>query len=492
MRHIVLILITFLFVQPAIAAGQLDEPFDASVLDAGEKRLLQAGMALKGTYDARLDGAWGNGSQGALNATTRAMGGRGAPTWGDVAQLTRDTVKRLRDENWSVVKGPDDLATFLLPLALMAEPGNEPHVYRNTDGTLRVRSMSSDRARALVLHATMRNRADERAPIYTLDRGSFQVSSGKLMDDRTSIYLRSDQVNGRAASTLVEFTAPASDAARLLIASIQLGQQPKLSLGRGKLRAALKALNGQDNATEDMAEQPKGELTDIDQGRIDWIFKRNLPDEDNSPDEEDQPRESKRAGIGFYVNNTDFVVPVSIVNRCGDAGLMLLDGTPARRLRGGGALGLAILTSARRSDYWLPLGAGTIGRQTPDLRVLGVSKKGWATGAPADIQVQMMGELAGGPGKLRYVAALPARKRNTGAPILDAQGKVIGVAIGALDVPGLSAAQIKALRKVSVLVSAQELPNVLTRNAVAFQRSGPAPSLRKADPGKALVPLMCQ
>lgn len=48
--------------------------FDASKLTMDEKRFLQFGLALDGKYSALMDGAWGNGSQRALEAWARDVG----------------------------------------------------------------------------------------------------------------------------------------------------------------------------------------------------------------------------------------------------------------------------------------------------------------------------------------------------------------------------------------------------------------------------------
>lgn len=70
------------------ASEQLWAEFDARPLSASEKRFLQAALALRGYYNGLIDGAWGSGSQGALERFTRETFDR-EPLNSDAAYLFR-------------------------------------------------------------------------------------------------------------------------------------------------------------------------------------------------------------------------------------------------------------------------------------------------------------------------------------------------------------------------------------------------------------------
>jgi serine protease Do len=54
----------------AFTAEDLTREFDARLLTDQEKRLLQTGLAFAGAYNGMIDGAWGAGSQQALERFT--------------------------------------------------------------------------------------------------------------------------------------------------------------------------------------------------------------------------------------------------------------------------------------------------------------------------------------------------------------------------------------------------------------------------------------
>ena len=69
MKHLVasfLILTATLSQGNAYTEAQLYQEFDARLLTDDEKRFLQAALALSGDYTGLIDGAWGRGSQTAL------------------------------------------------------------------------------------------------------------------------------------------------------------------------------------------------------------------------------------------------------------------------------------------------------------------------------------------------------------------------------------------------------------------------------------------
>ena len=75
----------------------------------------------------------------------------------------------------------------------------------------------------------------------------------------------------------------------------------------------------------------------------------------------------------------------------------------------------------------------------------------------------------------QMIAQIPAKKRNIGAPVLDAQDQVIGVVAGPLTLHGATDAQAKGLRKLAAVVGITGLPAFLDAHQITYQRAAAGP-----------------
>ena len=103
LRFLVAIAIILTFAAPtadAFNADQLELEFDARVLTVEEKRFLQAGLAFANAYNGLLDGAWGSGSQRALERYEVRNGRSEFVTNADVLFLALETYKILDKDGW--------------------------------------------------------------------------------------------------------------------------------------------------------------------------------------------------------------------------------------------------------------------------------------------------------------------------------------------------------------------------------------------------------
>lgn len=100
---LVFIAIVLTFAAPAadaFSADQLELEFDVRVLTVDEKRFLQVGLAFANAYDGPLDGAWGSGSQSALERYEVRNGRSEFVTNSDVLFLALETYKFLDKDGW--------------------------------------------------------------------------------------------------------------------------------------------------------------------------------------------------------------------------------------------------------------------------------------------------------------------------------------------------------------------------------------------------------
>lgn len=209
---------------------------------------------------------------------------------------------------------------------------------------------------------------------------------------------------------------------------------------------------------------------------------------DTMVEADDTKGPTRRAGIGFYINETAFVTAQNAVDHCGDAGLRLPDGTPVELLAQDSDEGLAVLTSARRSGHWLALSGDTIG-DPRKIAVLGVTKDGWKKAEAKRSEVRLLGRIEGTG---RMIAQIPAKKRNIGAPVLDAQDRVIGMVAGPLTLHGATDAQAKGLRKLAAVVGLTGQPAFLEAHQITYQPKVTGPDATQNDPAQALTGVMCR
>jgi len=209
---------------------------------------------------------------------------------------------------------------------------------------------------------------------------------------------------------------------------------------------------------------------------------------DTMVEADDAKGQTRRAGVGFYINETTFVTAQDAVDHCGDAGLRLPDGTPVELLAEAADAGLAVLTSARRSGHWLTLGGDAIG-DPRKIAVLGVTKDGWKEAEAKRSEVRLLGQIEA-TGQM--IAQIPAKKRNIGAPVLNAQDQVIGLVAGPLTLQGATEAQAKGLRKLAAVVGITELPAFLDAHQITYQRAAAGPDAPPNDPAQALTGVMCR
>ena len=209
---------------------------------------------------------------------------------------------------------------------------------------------------------------------------------------------------------------------------------------------------------------------------------------DTMVEADDAKGQTRRAGVGFYVNETAFVTAQNTLDHCGDAGLRLPDGTPVDVVAQDAELGLAVLTSTRQSEHWLTISGDSIG-DTGKITVLGVTKDGWKDAEAKRSEVRLLGQIEA-TGQL--IAQIPAKKRNIGAPVLDAQDHVIGMVSGPLTLQGATDAQAKGLRKLAAVVGTAGLPAFLDSIEISFRQQGSAPDALESDPAQALTGVMCR
>jgi len=452
MRLILTFLLVLIGATQAAAERLLTQPFDAASFDRSEIRFIQAALAVDGRYSGPLDGIWGAGSQRALSSYARAHG-IATPSLGDVAGMARDFQDFYRRGGWQVHVSAQANISFQLPMDLLVfnfDPSSGQ--FSDVDHLLTVTTSIGSLADTLSRHLWLRANARDGGEIDLRVRDVF-ASRAVLSNSEYTAYVRSQRVGGGYATTVVQWTANREADARLIVASMTRGPQDRLEIpGKGLLQRAINRLE-----------------------RREARVKRNAS--------ETNLKSGARSGTGFYVNNTDIVTTLTVVQRCG--ALSLADGTALQPVKRGPIAGLAVLTSPVRSQYWLAIASERNVEPGARVSVALIPENGNSTVVGARVSR----EVRFGRAELGRILSVPPRPGRDGAPVLANGGLLVGIAV----------APPQELRGIGALFApAQRVANMLKRERILFD-DNTADDTRNAgsvstgdDAARAVVPLFCK
>ncbi len=307
------------------------QPFDSKAMNAADKRVLQAALALEGSYSGLLDGAWGRGSQSALTKAT----GTSRVRWRDVSPLLQNLQTERRARGWNVFSPAFSDVSVLAPLSILEQrQARRGLALITSDRSLQIRFVPQNLAQALTLATTVASRHTGKNKLYQSLNGDRLIVGIKTTGG--GVYLRTTKDSRGLTSVLIEWTDAQAARARLVIASISSGSQAGLDMTpNGPLEALLRV--GQP--------EPKP-----DNGSGFW------PSDDNNGAAPTNPTfdlSGVPVGSAFYINNTDLVAAASTLGRCKT--LSIGDKAPVSVVARDTNLDLAVLTSPKRSADWIDI-----------------------------------------------------------------------------------------------------------------------------------------
>lgn len=216
------------------SAGLWSE-FDARPLGETEKRFLQAALAMEGYYIGMIDGAWGRGSQGALDRYA-AEGFDGVkPANAHAGLLAAVTLDRWVEEGWSYESVGYLGISMMLPmerLRLVEEDGTYQkwqHVSKN----LVVFFNDLDAGHLATLHRQSAERSDALRAPYVLRNPTTWVTS--LMTATETIYVRSDLIAGTWSTVFLVGDRSLQAEVGLISSSIRVGPPMAIVPSEGSL-----------------------------------------------------------------------------------------------------------------------------------------------------------------------------------------------------------------------------------------------------------------
>lgn len=396
----VAVLLTLLLWIQHAAAQNAALPFDPAEMTDAERRAVQGALAQTGDYIGLVDGKWGPMSDSALGDWASRQGHAIPPRLGDIGYLLQSFSQRLTDERWRVVYLDWVGYSVGIPNTVFSEPPSGPSgVMRAMDGSLEFLWTTTSPREASQLHRSALDRAASVPPPEHFDTPNLAVTSVALPDGGR-IYVRTVPGVGGSLTFRIRSTAPRNDILRLMAATLIVGRAPDLTVPEdGVLAATMQTLPTPQFAT-----------------------RSRDPDPAPQPPLVSAPRNS---GTAFFVNANTLVTSYHATARC--QGIVLGDGTPARRIAADRQTDLALLVAPGTERSWLVVNRSVTTRLGQTVHALGHPHHE-VDGAGVfhqRIDIMSLGDPVSPASRMTLSAALPPG--NSGAPIVADDGSVLGV-----------------------------------------------------------------
>jgi serine protease Do len=414
LRVLVLVLLVLIQIAPARAytADQLGDVFDARLLTDQEKRLLQAGLAFANVYNGLIDGAWGSGSQRALERFTAENGGSAAfVTNADAVYAAMQAFSAIDAEGWErqYISALD--MSFLVPTAVLVDGApSDTFVNKNVSGRSIGYSMSIDSgAAAESYHNYTASQAV--GEVYTVRRPKLWITSARTADGVT-LYTRSDLRSAGWSTLMISGTDRDAGALAAITGSIAPGYAPAIGISPGRLATGVEVLAGI-LAGEETPETPAPPTPGA-----------TVATADPAP----APAPSG-SGTGFVVTETgNLLTNQHVISGCAS---LTVDGYPAKVLADDGVFDLALLQVDGLSGVAPAVFADSPARLNSDVTVVGYPLSGLLGGLNVTRGAVTSTKGIGGDGINMQISA-PVQPGNSGGPVLNGSGQVVGVVVARL------------------------------------------------------------
>jgi serine protease Do len=413
MRRFLFVLFMFLSsAAQAFTADQLAQEFDARWLTDQEKRLLQTGLAFAGSYNGLIDGAWGTGSQRALERFTAEKGGSASyVTNADAVFAASQAFSAINKEGWErqYISALD--MSFLVPTAALVDGApSDAFVNMNVSGRSIGYSLTIDDGTAAEgYHAYTASQGV--GEVYTVRRPALWITSSRSVDGVT-LYTRSDRRAAGWATLMISGTDRDAGALAAITGSIAPGYAPSIGISPGVLATGVEVL-----ARIAAADDAPAPLPDA-------------PPAANVSGAEPAPSAPvSGSGTGFLVTSSGHMLTNQhVVAGCGS---LTVDGRPATVLAEDAVFDLALLQVDTMSGDVPAVFADSPARLNSDVTVVGYPLTDLLGGLNVTRGAVTSTKGIGGDGINMQISA-PVQPGNSGGPVLNASGQVVGVVVARL------------------------------------------------------------
>ncbi|NIZ62228.1 serine protease [Sedimentitalea sp. CY04] len=386
---------------------ELFKGFNSAGLTYTERRYLQAALAFEGHYVGLLDGDWGRLSREAMERYSYKEFGRASEEW-HTAVLALSFFDRYERDGWDMRYFPALGMSVMMPLkTLVTDPPSDHFVnYRHSGSSLSVSIGRHDNATATNMHRFTIDAHTRREKPYSVRKTNFAVSSAVLSDGST-LYTRSNFINGAWSTIMVSASARDLNALQAVTSSIAKGQSRALDITvDGKLIEVLRRTMALANSTEQN--------------------EANAPAQPSAP----LPKRGGYTGTGFVVSADGYVLTnAHVVENCG---AILVDGVKAELIDASEPFDLALLKTNLPHGKGVAVFSATPAKLNSDVTVIGYPYAGLLGGLNVTRGAVSSLKGLGGDGNTLQITA-PVQSGNSGGPLLASDGEVIGVVVAKLD-----------------------------------------------------------
>jgi len=430
---------------PPAYAYTVDEmwaEFDASKLSVDEKRFLQFGLALEGKYSALVDGAWGGGSQAALEAWARSAGMNPPVENWEVVLLAAGTGDNLRADGWEQrYFEPMDMS-FAVPAGRMRQeqPTEFFLNYAHAGSTLRYSLNLGDLSLMQGFHNYAFYSALPGSSPYTLRREKVLITSVD-QPGGTILYVRSDLRRDGWATVMLSAAKRDQHLISAVSGSITKGRSNALALppageiveGFSSMATILAEADKQQTADEQASLEamrqgmtapptaPSFPLPSVDQQAV-------APAAPSAPKPTEQALQS--TGTAFFVSEQGHLITNAHVVAGCDA--LKIDGRDVSLIAADDNFDLALIKDTPQESGAVAKFATRPAALNADITVAGYPLTGILSGL--NITRGSVSSLKGPAGDpIRMQISAPVQPGNSGGPAVDAAGHVVGVVVSKLD-----------------------------------------------------------
>lgn len=394
-------------------ASFLDKPFDARPLSNKEKRFLQAGLSLEGTYSGLIDGDWGVGTQRAYETYLGRVGLADANR--SAAALAIKTAESIEADGWTNLYMASINATVHYPERSMRASYNAQNGTTNIDshdGSVVVRFLYGDLKDTVNFHIGMRRDEDNWGPLYESQSDDY-IASGSKTGNLYS-YARSlrDPATGRWITILIiNDLDDKTNRPALIAAGFQVGRAASFDAPEnGHLMSLITGLIAEysaQNEDEDVARQ-------------------DAPAVSVKP----STKRFSASGSGFYINADAAIMTNAHVVK--DCDKLDVEGEIMRVVASSEPFDLAILTPVvtRSAEQFLSF-APKPARLNSDITVAGFPLQSILSGL--NITRGSISSMEGLEDATNMQITAPVQPGNSGGPIVDRYGRVVGVVVARLN-----------------------------------------------------------
>lgn len=394
--------------------ASLDAPFDARPLTKQDKRYLQAGLTLQGTYSGLTDGEWGRESQKAYEAFLAQEG------WSDTnrsaAILAIMTADAIEEDRWTNFYMPAINASLYYPAATMSALDNTENRTKEIDsydGSIATRFYVGNQTDVVDFHLTIRRESDNWGPLYESQSNDLIVTGTK--SGSFYFYARSlrDPADGLWSTVyIVNQLEDKSNRPALMASGFQIGRAPLLDItNSGYLMKLVDAA---------VSEYEAGRSAEV-------ATTTNAP----PPPIATPPSERFSAtGSGFYINADAAIMTNAHVIE--DCDTLAIEGEALRIIAASEPFDLALLApvAPRQAAHFLSFAAKPA-RLNSDITVAGFPLQGILSGL--NITRGSISSMEGLEDATQMQISAPVQPGNSGGPIVDRFGRVVGIVVSRLD-----------------------------------------------------------